>query len=75
MCLVSCGYIKGQRGGKEPFASGNVLPEVFAAEAEGGNSSQTSLLSPRLMQEGSMVRPEPCFPHAKGQIGRTGVQE
>lgn len=51
MCLVSCGYIKGQRGGKEPVTSGNVLPGV-----EGGNSSQTSLLFPRLMQENSVVR-------------------
>lgn len=46
MCLVSCGCIKGQREGKEPFTSGNCLPGL-----EGGNSSQTSLLPPNLMQE------------------------
>lgn len=75
MCLVSCGYIKGQRGGKEPFTSGNVQAGVSAAGAEGRNSRQTSLLSPVLMQESSVVRPEPCFPSTKGQTGRRGVQE
>lgn len=75
MCLVSCGYIKGQGGGKEPFTSGNVLPGVSAAGVEGANSSQTSLLSPRLIQESSVLRPEPCFNVHRTKYGRRGVQE